>query len=98
MTIDAALVGLAVGFLIPLVNAAIVKFSASPAVKSLVGVALAGLTGVGAWVANIEGVVTVKQIAIVALTAIVAAGGALASTWLDTAKAWIEEKIPGGIG
>lgn len=98
MTIDAALVGLAVGFLIPLANALVVKFSATPVVKSLVGVVLAGLTAVGAWVADVHGVVTVKQIALVALTAIVAAGGALASTWLDTAKSWIEEKIPGGIG
>jgi hypothetical protein len=98
MTIDAILVGTGVGFLIPLANAIVTKANASPAVKSVVGCALAGLTAVGAWVANVEGVVTVKQIGAVALAAIISAGGALASTWLDTAKAKIESSIPGGIG
>lgn len=100
MNIDAttALTVAAAGVLIPLVVAVLTKAGGSPVVKSVVSVVLAGLTAVGAHLADVKGLGDWKGVLVAGIAASVAAGGALASVWAKTAIAWIESKIPGGLG
>ena len=75
MTVDAALLAAVAGLVILLLNALITKLDASPNLKSVVAVVLAGVTAIGANVANVHGVVDLKSTLLVGLTALIAAAG-----------------------
>ena len=96
-TIDVALVAAVVGAVIPFVNALITHINASAWVKSGVAVVLSALATVATWATSVIGPVTVKQLIVVALGALAAAGGSLRS-WTSQATAFVASKVPGGIG
>lgn len=92
MKVDASLVALACAFLIPLVGTVLTKPTANAWLKSGVAVVLAGLTAVGAKVADVHGAVSVKQLAAVGALALIGAGGARLSTLIGTAEDWLSAK------
>ena len=100
MNIDptTALTVAAAGAAIPLVVAFLTKLKTSPLVKSLVSVLLAGLTAVGAHLADVKGLNDWKAVLAAGIAASVAAGGTLASTWGDTVTAWIHAKTDDLLG
>lgn len=92
MKVDASLVALGAGFLIPLLTAFVTKPTANAWLKSAIAVVLAGVSAVGAKVADVHGAVNVKQLAAVGALALVAAGGARLSTLLGTIEDWLSAK------
>jgi uncharacterized protein YacL len=98
LTVDAGLVALVAGILIPLLNTLLTKLTASPLLKSIVAIVLAGITAVGAAVAGVSGATDVKGLVIVFLLALVSAAGHR-FTWLSGVENWLARKFPNkGVG
>ena len=78
------------GVLIPLAVAFLTNLEASPTIKSLVAVVLAGLTAAGAAIADVGDIASDwKQVVGAGAVALIGAGASLAAVWKDT----VEEKI-----
>ena len=88
--VQAAYVTAIIAVLTPIVNAIATKPTASPTVKSIVSIILAGLGAVGAKLAGVSGVTSGWEILGVFAAASVAAGG-LKFAWLDTIEDWIRQ-------
>lgn len=98
MTVDAALVALIAGIVIPLLNALLTKLTASPDLKSLVAVVLAAVTAVAASVADVHGAVSVKAMGLVFLLTLVSATGHR-FTWLSPVENAVARKTANaGVG
>jgi hypothetical protein len=95
--IDLTLVAAVIGAVIPFLNALISHVQAPPWVRSAVAVVLATFGAIGTWASSVVGPVTVKQLIVVALGALIAAGGTAKAVTVNWAQA-LNAKVPGGIG